>query len=110
LGRPGPSRLWLFIDENPDSINDAAFAVQMPNGPSTDWIDFPAKLHGNADGLGFVDGHAEIHGWANPRALPTTTYKSLVTPPPINSNRDVYWLANRTSATAKGGYNPFPGD
>jgi prepilin-type N-terminal cleavage/methylation domain-containing protein len=108
LGHPSPSALWLFIDENPDSINDAAFAVQMPNGASTTWIDWPAKLHGNADGLGFVDGHAEIHAWANPRGLPTTTYKDLLSVPDITSNRDVYWLANRTSARLNDGYNPFP--
>jgi prepilin-type N-terminal cleavage/methylation domain-containing protein len=26
---PAPSNLWVIIDENPDSINDAAFAVAM---------------------------------------------------------------------------------
>jgi prepilin-type N-terminal cleavage/methylation domain-containing protein/prepilin-type processing-associated H-X9-DG protein len=108
LGHPGPSSLWLFIDENPDSINDGAFAVQMPSGASTDWIDWPSKLHGNAVGVGFVDGHAEIHGWANPRAIAATSYRSFAAPPAINSNRDVYWLANRSSALVSGAPNPFP--
>jgi prepilin-type N-terminal cleavage/methylation domain-containing protein/prepilin-type processing-associated H-X9-DG protein len=109
LGHPSPSALWLFIDEDPDSVNDAAFAVQMPSGASTEFIDMPAKLHGNAGGLGFVDGHAEIHAWANPRAIHTTTYKSTsISAPTISSNRDVYWLANRSSALANGKPNPFP--
>ncbi len=75
LIRPSPSMLWIFIDEDPDSINDAAWAFQMPDGRSTEWIDEPSKLHGNAGGFGFMDGHAEVHAWANPRGVPTTTYQ-----------------------------------
>src|SRR4051794_22244904 len=37
---PLPSSLWVIIDENPDSINDAAFAVKMDNqGRSALWQD-----------------------------------------------------------------------
>jgi len=109
LGRPSPAKLWLFIDEDPDTINDAAFALQMPNGTSTAWVDMPAKLHGNGVGLGFVDGHAEIHAWQNPQAIHTTTYqKNPVTPPAVPSNQDIYWLASRTTATADGSAYPFP--
>jgi prepilin-type N-terminal cleavage/methylation domain-containing protein/prepilin-type processing-associated H-X9-DG protein len=107
--RPSPSQLWLLIDEDPDSINDAAFAVQMPTSSATEWIDYPAKLHGNAGGFGFADGHAEIHKWANPQGLPTTRYKNNgAAPPVITKNRDVYWVASRTSATVTGLPNPFP--
>jgi prepilin-type N-terminal cleavage/methylation domain-containing protein len=112
LGRPSPSLLWLFIDEDPDSINDAAFAVQMPSGSSTVWIDMPGKLHANAAGFGFVDGHAEIHKWRNPKAIPNTTYRapSETFPPYQNmiKNQDVYWVGNRTSAETKNVPNPFP--
>ncbi len=110
LGHPSPSALWLFIDENPDTINDAAFGFPMPDGNSTEWIDFPAKLHGNAGGLGFVDGHAEIHAWANPRGIPTTNYKNNNAAPyaNISGNRDVWWLGARTSAKANGEPDPFP--
>ncbi|HEY3915227.1 MAG TPA: type II secretion system protein, partial [Verrucomicrobiae bacterium] len=34
LIRPSPSALWVTIDEHPDSINDGAFAVEMPVGNS----------------------------------------------------------------------------
>ena len=114
LGRPGPSSLWLFIDENPDSINDAAFAFQMPDGNSTEWIDYPSKLHGNACGLGFVDGHAEVHKWLNPRGLPTTTYQGTGGDPSgmnvtaISANKDIWWVGARTSALSSGKPDPFP--
>jgi prepilin-type N-terminal cleavage/methylation domain-containing protein len=108
LGRPSPAALWLFIDEDPDSINDGAWAITMPDGVETKWVDNPAKLHGNAGGFGFVDGHSEVHRWLNPRAIPTTTYDNVPPFATINGNVDVYWVANRTSATLSGAPNPFP--
>jgi prepilin-type N-terminal cleavage/methylation domain-containing protein/prepilin-type processing-associated H-X9-DG protein len=111
LGRPSPSSLWLLIDEDPDTINDAAWGFIMPNGNDTRWEDMPAKLHGNASGFGFVDGHSEVHAWANPQGIPNVTYGTV--PPfddPISGNRDIWWVGNRTSALVSGAYNPFPGD
>jgi prepilin-type N-terminal cleavage/methylation domain-containing protein/prepilin-type processing-associated H-X9-DG protein len=108
LGRPSPSALWLFIDEDPDTINDGAWGFTMPDGEETKWVDLPAKLHGNAGGFGFVDGHAEIHRWINPRGIPITTYVSVPSYPDINGNVDIYWVGNRTSATLSGLPNPFP--
>jgi prepilin-type N-terminal cleavage/methylation domain-containing protein/prepilin-type processing-associated H-X9-DG protein len=117
LTRPPPSMLWLLVDEDPDSINDAALAFQMPTGAggvSTEWIDCPSKLHGNACGFGFVDGHAEMHAWINPKGLPTTTYAGDGGNPEsypreaINSNRDVWWVGARSSALANGEQDDFP--
>jgi prepilin-type N-terminal cleavage/methylation domain-containing protein/prepilin-type processing-associated H-X9-DG protein len=108
LARPSPSSLWLFIDEDPDSINDGAWALTMPDGNETHWVDYPSKLHGNAGGFGFVDGHAEVHKWVYPRAIPNTTYVAVPNFPTINANKDVWWVGNRTSATVSGAPNPFP--
>jgi prepilin-type processing-associated H-X9-DG protein len=61
---PGPSQLWVFVDEHPNSINDAGFAVQMVStGTSARIIDIPASYHNGACGFSFADGHAEIHKW-----------------------------------------------
>jgi prepilin-type N-terminal cleavage/methylation domain-containing protein len=113
LGRPSPASLWVFIDEDPDSVNDAAWALTMPDHNDTGWVDMPSKNHGNAGGFGFVDGHAEVHAWANPRGIPTTMYTGpggQVQGPyaTISANRDVYWVANRTSALLDGAFNPYP--
>jgi prepilin-type processing-associated H-X9-DG protein len=66
MTRPGPANLWVFIDENPASINDSSF-ISDPNLPN--WVDNPATYHNKAGGLAFADGHAEIHRWHDPNVL-----------------------------------------
>ncbi len=60
-----PTKTWVMIDEHPDSINDAACAVQivLPTATSGNIIDFPAAYHNGAAGLSFADGHSELHQW-----------------------------------------------
>lgn len=112
--RPPPTKLWLLVDENPDSINDAALAFQMPDKDNTVWIDCPSRLHGDACSFAFGDGHAEMHAWANPLGLPATTYAPPGGNPEnlsrmtISGNKDVWWVGARTSAMADGKPDPFP--
>ena len=66
-----PVKTFVFVDEHPDSVNDAAFAVQCTgnqpqNGNAGIIIDFPANFHNKACGFAFSDGHAEIHKWRGP--------------------------------------------
>ena len=60
LVNPGAANLWVFIDENPISINDGSFICE---NDVQEWIDCPASYHGGAGGLSFADGHAETHRW-----------------------------------------------
>ncbi len=53
-----PTRTWLVLDEDPTSINDASFLVDMGSGLGL--VDLPSRLHGNSYGINFCDGHAEI--------------------------------------------------
>jgi prepilin-type N-terminal cleavage/methylation domain-containing protein len=107
--RPSPSKLFVFADEDPDTINDASWAVQEPYGTTTIWVDMPSKLHGSSEGLSFMDGHAEIHGWVNPQAIDTTIYSTAFTEAPqINNNVDLFWIGVRASAPADGSDYPFP--
>jgi prepilin-type N-terminal cleavage/methylation domain-containing protein/prepilin-type processing-associated H-X9-DG protein len=70
---PGAANLWLFIDENPFSINDGFFI----NNPTWDgvavtgntWTDCPATYHNGAGGIAFCDGHAIIKRWRDPTVL-----------------------------------------
>ena len=62
----GISKTWLYIDENPVSINDASFACN----PTADaWEDVPATYHNNACGISFADGHSEIKKWRDPKVI-----------------------------------------
>src|ERR1041385_4825860 len=64
---PGPAMTFIFLDEDPDSINDAGFAVGIAAPPQ--WIDWPASYHNKACGFAFADGHSEIHVWKDPRTI-----------------------------------------
>lgn len=68
LQKPGAAALWVFIDENPLSINDGSF-ICLPGVDQ--WIDCPASYHNGAGGLSFGDGHAEIKRWHDPTVLRT---------------------------------------
>ena len=64
LANPGAANLWVFVDENPYSINDA-YILEEPTGnaspPTADgFIDCPASYHAGACGISFADGHAQI--------------------------------------------------
>ena len=56
IKRPGPASLWVLLDEDYRSINDAAFAVSMVGST---FLDAPASYHGGACGFAFADGHSE---------------------------------------------------
>jgi len=109
---PSPSQLWIFLDEHPASINDGGFGFRMPNTPadtaSQGWVDFPAGFHGDAGALSFFDGHAEIHKWIERTSVgkgglgSIVTDYSLLNPGRIPNNRDILWMAKRTSALDKG--------
>jgi len=113
LSRPSPSKLWVMTEEDPDTINDAAWAIKMPLGATTPgWVDGPSALHGKSGTWGFMDGHVELHGWRNLDSIPKVSYKTTGMGPyrQINNNVDVYWVASRTSARADGRPNGFPDD
>jgi prepilin-type N-terminal cleavage/methylation domain-containing protein/prepilin-type processing-associated H-X9-DG protein len=92
---PSPSKLWFFVDEHPDSINDGAFFNAQNNAQ---WIDLPGNYHNNACGFSFADGHSEIHKWtASVTTFPirvsdfSRTSVSMTDP-------DFVWVMERTSA------------
>lgn len=76
---PGPSSLWVIMDENYLTINDASLAVICGENYV---IDYPANYHNGGAGIAYADGHSEIHVW-----------------------RDVY-LQNPIVTTGGGGGNP----
>jgi prepilin-type N-terminal cleavage/methylation domain-containing protein/prepilin-type processing-associated H-X9-DG protein len=99
-----PVKTFVLLDEHPDSINDAAFAVQMavPSKPSTmsdiRIIDFPASYHNGACGFSFADGHAEIHKWRGSRIRPPVINQWIdLNVPAGDSKNDIIWLSDMTT-------------
>jgi prepilin-type N-terminal cleavage/methylation domain-containing protein/prepilin-type processing-associated H-X9-DG protein len=103
IRNPGPSDVWVFADEAPDSINDA----MLYNNPDStgaltgtanggNWIDIPSSIHRGSGSFGFADGHAEIHKWVDGNTIKwsTPTFKGLSGSK--NAPDDVGWLGART--------------
>jgi len=89
---PSPSEAWMYLDEHPDSINDAAFFA-----PGADrWMDMPASYHNGAGGFAFVDGHSEIKRWHGTTVWPVKINSfDTVMVQPVNL-QDLNWLRYRT--------------
>jgi prepilin-type processing-associated H-X9-DG protein len=91
----GAANTWVFIDENPVSINDGWFCCD-PSPAANNWIDKPATYHDRAGGLAFADGHAQIRVWKDQNLI---NYKG----PPVTGVTaqagvgDLQWLGARTS-------------
>jgi prepilin-type N-terminal cleavage/methylation domain-containing protein/prepilin-type processing-associated H-X9-DG protein len=69
IRRPVPTRLFVFIDEHPDTLIDAQFGnpAGAPYwGPM--WFDMPADRHNQGACLSFADGHAERWRWVVSKA------------------------------------------
>jgi prepilin-type N-terminal cleavage/methylation domain-containing protein/prepilin-type processing-associated H-X9-DG protein len=96
LTLPGPSMSWLFIDEHPDSIDDCILYTNpyFSNGTGQ-FTELPANDHGGACGVGFADGHAEIHKWVDSLSLYSVEYitRNQVS---VSNSRDLAWMSQRT--------------
>jgi len=99
---PGPSGIFVMLDEREDSINDGCFCVDMagfptqPNRPSI--IDYPASYHNGAGGFSFADGHAEIKRWQDPRTVPKLKKgQNIPLNVPSPNNRDIIWMQQRAT-------------
>lgn len=68
LTGPGPTDVYILLDEHENSINDAHYFPfdNMNTYNRNIWLDAPSGRHGNAAGLSFADGHSEIHKWRTP--------------------------------------------
>jgi prepilin-type processing-associated H-X9-DG protein len=91
---PSPVMTFVFIDEHEDSINDGYFKTDGKTGVSAEWKDLPGSSHGNACGLSFADGHAEIHKWIQSdtcKRVERVDFGGMTAP----NSRDIQWLQTR---------------
>ena len=98
LVRLPPSMLWLTMDEQADSINDALLLFAPAKGT---FIDGPADYHDGFGTISFVDGHAEIHRWVARQYFPQVSkaaWNNSNTEPA--SGPDCQWMMQHTSALA----------
>jgi len=109
---PHPDQIFVFLDEQPDSIKDGSFLNSASSNANTlidiedggapgqlEWLDLPASYHNRNAAFSFGDGHAEFHRWMNPETSkppqPNLPYNPVV----VTSNgNDFQWVLSHTSS------------
>lgn len=98
----GPTEIWMFVDDDPWTINDAAMAVIAA---TPDFVDYCSPMHNNACGFSFADGHTEIHKWKSGlfihSGVPPRTHAS----PGLQYN-DWFWWASHATRNSRTGTVP----
>jgi prepilin-type N-terminal cleavage/methylation domain-containing protein/prepilin-type processing-associated H-X9-DG protein len=92
---PGPSGLWVLLDEDARGLNDAAFAFGME---SPQWFDAPGTYHNGGCGFAFADGHSETHRWVSR----SEKGSNGVAVDSLADYQDWLWMRERTSADCTG--------
>jgi prepilin-type N-terminal cleavage/methylation domain-containing protein len=110
---PGPANVFNIIDEHENSINDSHFQFFLDYSAfnNQQWCDCPSGRHATATGMGFMDGHSEIHKWMGSANLGqvmengglvnnSTSWTTWIQQPTLV---DFQWCQNHSSA-----YGPQP--
>ena len=92
-----PSDTWVFLDENPATINDSSMAVAMvaPSATVGVVIDLPASYHNKASAMAFADGSSVIHKWKSWQMADPATFNTSNSDPLFVE--DTKWLTSVTS-------------
>ena len=68
--QPGPAGTFVFIEENPASLDDGYFVLD-PSRVNY-WWNSPAVLHGNSSVLSYADGHSAYRTWTDSKMIHAT--------------------------------------
>ena len=72
---PGPSQMFVFMDENEFSVDDGIFVVAVAGGlHDGSWWNLPGSRHNNGATFSFADGHVEYWKWHGTAVLTFTGY------------------------------------
>ena len=104
LTQPGPSSVYILLDEHENSINDSHFyPFTSLKSYAPKWLDAPSGRHGNGTGFSFADGHSEIHRWMDSNVTPVKRNGTQVVPDDLSAlpnpgPRDFAWFTNHISS------------
>ncbi|MBI3875911.1 MAG: prepilin-type N-terminal cleavage/methylation domain-containing protein [Verrucomicrobia bacterium] len=94
-----PSEKYVFVHEDPNSIDDGYFAIDMsvPMGPGSD--NLPAAIHGGTTAFGWADGRADIRKWIRTKIQAGAAIPGVLRPDTsvAGPGTDVDWLKSHTT-------------
>ncbi len=94
-----PTDYFVIMDEDDNSINDAFMRVDY--SAMVSWFrlnDIPAIYHAGSSGIGFADGHSEMHKWKTLK-IPVPGWSNPGAGAPswgANNTADAQWLLEHT--------------
>jgi len=108
---PHPGEIFVFLDEQGDSIKDGSFLNSADGNFDTliddedngsfaqlAWQDLPGSYHNRNSAISFADGHAEFHRWQNPETVqPVQPNQAYVPVDVTSSGADFQWVLSRMS-------------
>jgi prepilin-type N-terminal cleavage/methylation domain-containing protein len=99
---PGPTKIFVFVDMRPDSIDMGNFAANMKGWPDLPLLyrfwDLPSFAHLRAGSFSFADGHSETKRWQDDRTMPPVNPNRTVNDTYSSSNnQDVAWLQDHAT-------------
>ncbi|MGA2554932.1 MAG: prepilin-type N-terminal cleavage/methylation domain-containing protein [Verrucomicrobiota bacterium] len=87
---PAPARIFVFLDEHPDSISDGYF-VNRAYYP--EWSRLPAAWHNGGNNFSFADGHLESYHWKCRSTMPPPLPDAAGLPVDVADDpRDFNWI------------------
>ncbi len=96
-----PDSLYVFLHEDPNSIDDGFFAVDMstPQAWATD--NLPAAIHNGTTAFGWADGHSDFRKWIRTRLSTGAAIPGVLRPDNSAAangpGTDVDWLKSHTT-------------
>ena len=92
----GPSAIWVFVDDDPWTINDGAMAVIAA---TPQLIDYCSPFHSNGTGFAFGDSHAELHRWQSNLWIHNGVPPRTMALPGAQYNDWFWWASHATRST-----------
>jgi len=102
---PNPSKIFAFVEEHPDSINDGYFINRFSEN---EWYDLPASYHNGGANFTFADGHSEFRRWRNASTMPPARPGAAHLPIDLDDETaDFKWVLYRMSVIKDSNPGPY---
>ncbi|MBN1846438.1 MAG: prepilin-type N-terminal cleavage/methylation domain-containing protein [Sedimentisphaerales bacterium] len=92
---PFPEEKYVFVEEGVDNQweNRGSWVLHVADPPNqSQWWDTMAIWHNMKSTLSFVDGHAIMKNWVDPRTVETDYNGAIIATGPQPDNPDLQWL------------------